>query len=318
MKQVRQFLRLASYYRRFVPKFASVASPLHALTKKDEKFQWSEKCNTAFETLKQKLIETPVLAYPQFDVKFIVETDASVLGLGAILSQYHSDEKLHPVAFTSRALSPSEKNYSITELETLAVVWAMSHFHAYVYGNEVLVYTDHSAILETPSPNGKHARWWTKVYGSGVKQLEICYRPGKENANADALSRNPEPATTNENFELDAQVLAISSRTTEQTVQELLNLQPSSLNSYNYNFGISQREDPEVKEIIDFLLDNKLPEEEKRKQKVATQAPLFTIVDDILYYVNPKQNNEKRVVVPKHLRDEIMKENHSGRMAGHF
>ena len=197
----------------------------------------------------------------------------------------------------------------------------MSHFHAYVYGNEVLVFTDHSAvkaILETPSPNGKHARWWTKVYGSGVKQLEIRYCPGKENANADALSRNLEPATTTENFELDTQVLAISSHATEQTVQELLNLQPSSISSYNCNFGASQREDPEVKEIIDFLLDNKLPEEEKRKQKVATQAPLFTMVDDILYYVNPKQNNEKRVVVPKHLRDEIMKENHSGRMAGHF
>ena len=147
----------------------------------------------------------------------------------------------------------------------------MSHFHAYVYGNDVLVYTDHSAvkaILETPSPNGKHAHWWTKVYGSGVKQLEIRYCPGKENANADALSRNLEPATTTENFELDTQVLAISSHATEQTVQELLNLQPSSISSYNCNFGISQREDPEVKEIIDFLLDNKLPEEEKRNKRL--------------------------------------------------
>ena len=101
-----------------------------------------------------------------------------------------------------------------------------------------------------------------------MKQLEICYRPGKENANVDALFRNPEPATTTENFELDTQVLAISSHATEQTVQELLNLQPSYISSYNCNFGTSQTEDPEVKEIIDFLIDNKLPEEEKRKKRL--------------------------------------------------
>ena len=153
----------------------------------------------------------------------------------------------------------------------------MSHFHAYAYSNEVLVYTDHSAvkaILETPSPNGKYARWCTKVYGSGVKQLEIHYRPGKENANADALSRNPEPATNTENIELDTQVLAISSHATEQTVQELLNLQPSSISSYNCNFSTSQREDPEVKEIIDFLIDNSSQKKDTSKQKIATSTSL--------------------------------------------
>ena len=84
--------------------------------------------------------------------------------------------------------------YAITELETLAVVWALSHFHAYLYGNNVTVYTDHSAVkavLATPSANGKHARWWSKVYGTGVKSVNIIYRSGNENANADALSRNP-------------------------------------------------------------------------------------------------------------------------------
>jgi len=121
-----------------------------------------------------------------------LETDASVRGLGAVLSQIQADKHVHPVAYASRALSPQEKKYAITELETLAVVWAVQHFHAYLYGHEVTVHTDHSAVkavLETPSPSGKHARWWTKVFGSGVKKLDIVYRAGKENGNADALSR---------------------------------------------------------------------------------------------------------------------------------
>ena len=113
-------------------------------------------------TLKQKLAEAPVLAYPSFNEPFILETDASSQGLGAILSQRVGQGTPHPIAYGSRSLSKAERNYSITELETLAVVWAITHFHAYLYGNEVTVYTDHSAmraVLETPNPSGKHAHW---------------------------------------------------------------------------------------------------------------------------------------------------------------
>lgn len=96
------------------------------------------------------------------------------MGLGAVLSQQGRDGKLHPVGYASRSLSPPEKRYAITELETLAVVWAISHFLAYLYGHDLHVYTDHSAVkavLETPSPSGKHARWWSKVFGSGVRKI---------------------------------------------------------------------------------------------------------------------------------------------------
>lgn len=195
VQDVRRFLGLASYYRRFIPGFAQIARPLHSLTCKDTRFVWSSECKQAFEVLKQKLTTSPVLAYPNFDRDFVLETDASVQGIGAVLGQYQDDHKLHPVAYASRALSAAEKHYGITELETLAVVWAISHFHHYLYGHTVTVFTDHTAVkavLETANPTAKHARWWTRVYGRGIKKVNIVYRAGRENRNADALSRQPQ------------------------------------------------------------------------------------------------------------------------------
>ena len=196
VKVVRQFVGLTSYYRHFIKGFARIAQPLHRLTQKGACFSWSEQCQAAFQQLKSCLTNSSVLCYPTFNQSFILEIDASQQGLGTVLSQEQSDGKLHPVAYASRALSPAEKRYAITELETFAVVWAVKHFHLhfYLYGHDILVYTDHSAVravLETPSASGKHARWWSKIFSSGLRSIKIVYRPGKDNASADALSRCP-------------------------------------------------------------------------------------------------------------------------------
>ena len=245
--QVRQFVGLTLYYRQFVENFATIAAPLHNLTKKEAEFEWTTDCQNAFEILKSKLIRTSVLVYSNFDADFVLETDASYQSLGAVLSQRLMDQKLHPVAFASRTLSPSEKNCSVTELETLAVVWAMKHFHAYLYGHNLQVVTDHSAVkalLGSPSASGKHARWWLQVFGSGVRNVEILYRPGKENARADALSRNPvrgEAAPESEN--VDVQVAAVSSE--ERSVAELL--RAPSLECVPCTFHLEQQKDPELR-----------------------------------------------------------------------
>lgn len=114
VKEVRQFIGLASYYRRFVGGFAKIAQPLHDLTRKGTLFNWSAECEDAFQHLKARLVEPPVLAYPEFSKRFVLETDASTKGLGAVLSQEQEDGKLHPVAYASRVLSPQEKRYAMS------------------------------------------------------------------------------------------------------------------------------------------------------------------------------------------------------------
>ena len=146
IKQLRQFLGLTSHYRHFVPNYARIAFPLHTLTRKGALFQWTADCEIAYESLKTKLVTAPLLCYPDFSRDFTLETDASRQGLGAILSQYQDDYKLHPVAYASRSISPTEANYAITDLETLAVVWAVTHFRYYLYGHRVTIITDHAAV----------------------------------------------------------------------------------------------------------------------------------------------------------------------------
>ena len=278
VKGVRQFLGLASYYRRFVKNFSRIAQPLHNLTQKGAPFHWSPECGEAFLLLKQRLIESPILMYPDFNRDFILETDASAMGLGAVLSQRAKDGKVHPVAYASRSLSPQEKRYAITELETLAVVWAVSHFHAYLYGHDVHVFTDHSAVkavLETPSPSGKHARWWSKLFDSSVRNVQITYQAGQENANADALSRCPVGGETADTSVPDVQVAQIQ---TARDITELLQI-PPSVSDTAVHYSQEQEKDPEILELRNFLSQGQLPDDSQRAKKIASQAPSFALIE---------------------------------------
>ena len=134
---LRSFLGLASYYSRFIPAFSKVARPLYDLTKKDAAFFCNNSCQRAFETLKELLTEAPVLAFPRFDRSFVLQTDASGKGLGAVMAQQQPDGMVRPIAYTSRTLQAHEKNYSATEMEALGVVWAVKHFRPYLYATGV-------------------------------------------------------------------------------------------------------------------------------------------------------------------------------------
>lgn len=288
-KEVKQFLGLSSYYRCFIRQFAAIAQPLTALTRNGVTFDWTKDCQTAFDRLKQSLTTAPVLCYPTFDSSFVLETDAGIKGIGAILSQVQKDGQRHPIAYASRSLTPAERNYGITELETLAIVWSITHYHYYLYGQEVTVYTDHSAvqaILNTPSPSGKHARWWSKVYGAGIGKINIIHRSGKTNTNADALSRNPQAPAPQEGIgENEIQVAAVNSEPITST--DVL-LQAKPLVGTPTSFGEEQQKDPQLKDIIQFLNTDELPSDVKQAKKITAQQSMFAVVDNVLYYVDSK------------------------------
>ena len=131
LKSLRSFLGLASYCKRFIPGFSAKANPLFKLTRKNVDFFWSYDCQVTFDSLKQLLVDSPLLVFPDFSQEFVMETDASRIGLGTVLAQEVEDGTRHPVAYASRTLQPHEENYGTTKLEALGVVWAAKHFRHY-------------------------------------------------------------------------------------------------------------------------------------------------------------------------------------------
>jgi hypothetical protein len=191
-KELKRFLGTATWYRRFVPNFSTVAGPLNKLTsngKKAPPFQWTPEADAAFNALKDCLVSAPVLSCPAYDKAFEVHTDASNYGIGAMLTQT-LDGKEHPIAYMSRSLTSAEKNYSITERETLAALAALEHWRCYLEnGHTFTVYTDHSALkwfLSLDNPSGRLARWGVRLSSFN---FDIKHRRGVDNVIPDALSR---------------------------------------------------------------------------------------------------------------------------------
>lgn len=185
-KQVRQFLGILGYYRRFIKDFAKLVKPLTKLLRKDSLFEITKEIVTCFEKCKQVLTADPVLIYPDFTKEFILTTDASDFAIGAVLSQGIIG-KDRPIAFASRTLNKTEENYSATEKEFLAIVWAVKHFRPYLYGRKFKLYTDHQPL--TYSLTNTNNRIVRGKLALEEFDYEIIYKPGKQNTVADALSR---------------------------------------------------------------------------------------------------------------------------------
>lgn len=202
VKELKSFLGMASYYRRFVANFASLAGPLNRLTREDVSFTWTKLEDRAFQELKRQLCGTPVLAYPNFEQTFYLKTDASDTAVGAILSQTVNGEE-RPVAYASRQLNRAESNYSATEKETLAVVWAVAHFRPYLYGSQFVVITDHQPLTflrPIKHPKGRLARWLNEL---SQYDFTVNYKSGATHTDADALSRQPITSTQNQQPEAE-------------------------------------------------------------------------------------------------------------------
>ncbi|GJT92773.1 putative reverse transcriptase domain-containing protein [Tanacetum coccineum] len=250
--EIRQFLGLAGYYRRFIEGFSKIAKPMTKLTQKKVKFEWGDKQEAAFQLLKQKLCSAPILALPEGSEDFIAYCDASKKGLGAVLMQR---EKV--ISYASRQLKIHEKNYTTHDLELGAVVFALKIWRHYLYGTKCTVFTDHKSlqhILDQKELNMRQRRWLELL---SDYDCDIRYHPGKANVVADALSRKErEPP-----LRVRALVMTISLDLPKQ----ILNAQTEARKPENIK----------SEDVRGMLIENAKFPEAIREQKLEPRADLF-------------------------------------------
>lgn len=190
VKQIKSFLGLVGYYRRFIENFSKLTKPLTSLLKKDVPFNWTPEQENSFQILKDKLTTAPLLQYPDFSAPFVITSDASNYAVGAVLSQGDIG-KDKPIAYASRTLNKPEGNYSTTEKELLAIIFAVKTFRPYIFGRKFKIVTDHRPLVwlfNVKDPGSRLIRWRLKLE---EYDYEIVYKQGRLNSNADALSRCP-------------------------------------------------------------------------------------------------------------------------------
>lgn len=295
-RHIQQFLGLAAYYRRFIKNFAAIAAPLHARLKKDTPWEWTPECDAAFLQIKEKLTTAPILAHPNYEKEFIVYTDASTVGIGAVLSQMGEDGKEHPIVYLSRTLTPAEKNYGATELECLAIVWTVRRLHTYLDGSTFTIVTDHSALQWILDYNGSNKRMirWTMDLQPYRDNMQIRYRPGRVNHNADPLSRSP-----------------VDELSTDKAPICLTAIAATSIGDTNLISLIRKDllDDPECAKIITSLSSG----------EPLAQYKTFSLHDGLLYQQVPGENTNIRLYVPggkSQLR--ILNDLHDSPSSGHL
>ncbi|KAI9552561.1 Retrovirus-related Pol polyprotein from transposon 412 [Daphnia sinensis] len=267
-EKVRSFLGLAGYYRRFIENFGSIAQPLTAKTHKDalkKTFVWTDNDQKAFEKLRTCLITPPLLAYPNFDLEFLLFTDACDYGIGSVLSQIQ-DGVEKPIAYASRQLKPAEQKYATVEKEALAVVFSIKHFRHYLLDKPLTVISDHRPLQwleEQKDNNGRLGRWAILLAGTNYR---IKFRPGRVHQNADCLFR-----------------LRVAHIRTDNTHPDILE---------------SQAADPLCQEIKNYLDNGILSEEKEANMPIwAKEISLYQVTNGVLYRMETPTSKSRRNIL---------------------
>lgn len=293
---LRTFLGMASYYRKFVEDFSTRAVPLHALLKKGTPFDWSPECQEAFDFIKEKLANANILVYPDFSKPFALQTDASNAGIGFVLCQEH-ESVLRPIFFGGRVLSETEKRYSVTDKELLTIYFAVKKCEIYLLGHSFTVYTDHkplSYLKDFKDIVNRGFRWISYLEEMGAN---VQYISGKENVIADFLSRNVEKLQERTN---DVKMSGLQLEFLKYDVSDLLS---------------AQLEDPDIQKVNEILGQSDTGLKEIPKSYRADRQKLFVDEDKLLKY---RHHSNVLIVVPEHLRNEILSLCHNKWTSGHF
>src|SRR5215470_13727905 len=338
VSEVRSFLGLASYYRRFVKDFSLIAAPLHALTKKNKMFNWIPECEESFNELKDRLTSTPILQPPLDEGRYWLDTDASNTGIGAVLSQ-EQDGELKVIAYASRLLHGPELNYCATRKELLALINYVTYFRTYLLGRPFTIRTDHAALKwlkRMPDPVGQQARW--------LEMLEeydytIEHRPGRCHGNADALSRIPCRQCGRNHDDSDDSDENDRDERTENKQQYVMtsakmHTPPSTLAWGDTllhtpeELATLQKEDPEVGQIYKLIEQyaEEIPWEAVQSTDSLTrmywgQRQQLCLHQEVLYrhWTTPDGRAEKLLLVaPVAVRRQLCAQAHEGLTGGHL
>ena len=338
VRDVRSFLGFAGYYRRFIKGFSKIAKPLHRLMsglttpRSNPAIEWTEECQEAFSILKQLCSEAPILAYANFKLPFILHTDASGSGLGAILYQ-HQDGMDRVIAYASRSLSVSEANYPAHKLEFLALKWAVTNkFHEYLYGSDFTVFTDNNPltyVLGTAKLDATGHRWVAALANYNFK---IIYKPGKKCGDVDALSRLWPSCLSQTLEEISADVISAVINSVLQpnkTLIECCSLGLQVLNPIRLAEGElpvvtmveedwkeAQKEDSDLNIVIDLLSNRKLGQYKVKKtdsiefKQLIRQRNKLVLIRGVLYRKSIVPQTERahfQLVLPRKYQVVAMK-----------
>jgi len=297
IKGLRRFLGITSYYRRFIKDYATIAEPLTHLLRKGLIFKWSIERQKAFQELKDRLMKSPILAFPDFTKTFQIITDASSYGLGVVLSQKDENGAERVISYASRVMQDRERKYTVTEKECLAVVWAIGLFRPYIFGRPFDVITDHAALkwLESMKQlDGRLGRWALKLQ---QYQMNIIGRPGKQNGNADALSRIG-----------------------EDNVIRVIDLEES----FKERIRQRQLEDSKLGSLIEYLEKQDLPVNDHLAKWIIANAKDYEMIDGILnvniwnHRMNRRNQKKFRLAVPESMKEVILADCHDAKTSAHL
>ena len=321
---VRVFLGLANFYRRFIKNFSKVATPMTALLKKNRRFRWTQEAQSSFDELKLAFTTAPILRHFNPSLPTVVEADASDFGQGRVVSQRDPETgELHPIAFWSRKFNSAELNYEIYDKEMLAIVETMGHYRHYFegLGQQTIIFSDHKNLLwftETKVYNRRQARWAEKLSRFDFK---IVFRPGKQGGKPDALSRRPDYTLGK-----DASERTMTFLKPEQVDISLLNPEDPILATYLLNIVDTTTATPEDARTQNILaaLDR---DPEIGPYLPQIRDPASPRSDEDSPYLQPFSTNAQgivlhdgRVYVPAddQIKVDILWEYHDAKTAGHL
>ena len=326
VREVRSFIGMSSYYRRFIPNFSEIAEPIIALTKKHAHYKWSEKHDKAFQYLKDSLSVVPLLAYPDPNKPYTLYTDASGTCIGACLTQSceEIDDTLpnvnneKPIYYLSHKLSRTQCKWSTVEKEAYAIHFALQKLDHYLHGAQFVIKTDHKPLkylLESPMQNKKIQLWALSMAGYNCT---IEYIAGTTNTCADLLSRKPDDADKCQEDLTDEVDLDVNDNTFEVNVIDSNQFEPKEFASCEIPFEDSlvkpdeclpgldmvneQNKDDEIVEFKTILVHGEPSKEVQRR---------YLVIDEVLYYLtDPDDDTVLRLYVPKHLRAVVIRQHH--------